>query len=331
MSIRLPKPNFRRHRHAVLDVAVALAEHLQIDGEHQRAAFGRRGARHQFADKAAVAHDVELEPERLVDRRGDVLDRADRHGRQRERNAGRLRGAAGENFAVAVLHAAQPDRRQDQRQRRRLAEDGGRGRARGNVDQDALAQLDGFEIGAVGAQRLLGIGAAVGIFEERPRHLAAGGLPQVLDAGHGFHGVRIPALSASLIAQSPAVSGGLNGTEPPDLAGGYRMTRSRERGRVPAVGIGKNEENGPIQASSPPCPMMRFRGRGGHQAPPRAGGEPQEEARRSAGSWPRGYLSRFRPGLGHPAAAEPVRQGQPLKARTPGCSGRHAAISVALW
>ena len=68
--------------------------------------------------------------------------------------------------------------------------------ARRDVDQDALAQLDGFEIGAVGAQRLLGIGAAIGIFEKRPRHLAAGGLPQVLDAGHGFHGFGVPALSA---------------------------------------------------------------------------------------------------------------------------------------
>ena len=37
--------DFRRHRHAVLDVAVALAEHLQVDGEHQRAALGRHRAR----------------------------------------------------------------------------------------------------------------------------------------------------------------------------------------------------------------------------------------------------------------------------------------------
>ena len=108
---------------------MALAEDLQIDGEHQRAAFGGRRPLDQRADEAAVLHDVELEPERLVDRCGHILDRADRHGRQRERNAGGLRGAAGENFAVAVLHAAQPDRRQRERQRDRLAEDGGRGAA----------------------------------------------------------------------------------------------------------------------------------------------------------------------------------------------------------
>ena len=134
--------------------------------EDERAAFGRGGALDQRADEAAILHDVELEPERLVDRRRHILDRADRHGRERERNAGRLRRPAGENLAVAMLHAAQPDRRQRQRQRGRLAQDGGRGAAPGNIDQNALAQLDALEIGAVGAQRLLRIGAGVGIFEE---------------------------------------------------------------------------------------------------------------------------------------------------------------------
>ena len=63
------------------------------------------------AHEAAVAHDVELEPERLVDRRRHVLDRADRHGRERVRDAGGLRGAAGEDLAISVHHAAEPDRR----------------------------------------------------------------------------------------------------------------------------------------------------------------------------------------------------------------------------
>ena len=98
---------FRRHRHAVLDVLMALPDHLQIDGQHQRAAFGGDGALDQRLDEAAVLHDVELEPERLVDIGGDVLDRADRHRAQREGNAGGLRGAAGVNFAVAMLHAEQ--------------------------------------------------------------------------------------------------------------------------------------------------------------------------------------------------------------------------------
>ena len=109
-------------------------------------------------------------------RLGDVLDRADRHGRQRERNAGLVGGARGEDFAVAVLHAQQADRRQDHRRRQLLPEHGGGEAARRDVDQHALAQLDGFEVGAVGAQRFLAVGAAVGVVEEGARHLAAGKL-----------------------------------------------------------------------------------------------------------------------------------------------------------
>ena len=56
-----------------------------------------------------------------------------------------------------------------------------------HVDQHALAQLDALEVGAVGAQRLLRVGAGLGIIEERAWHLAAGHLPQVLDAGHDAH------------------------------------------------------------------------------------------------------------------------------------------------
>ena len=47
----------------------------------------------------------------------------------------------------------------------------------------ALAQLDGLEIGAVGAQRLLVIGAAVGVVEKGTRNPAAGERAQVVDAG----------------------------------------------------------------------------------------------------------------------------------------------------
>ncbi len=133
---------FRRHRHAVLDVLVALPDHLQIDGQHQRRAFRRDRALDQRLDEAAVLHDVELEPERLVDGGCDVLDRADRHRALGEGNAGGLRGAAGVDLAVAMLHAEQADRGQDQRHRGGLAEDRGGEVALGDVDQDALAELD---------------------------------------------------------------------------------------------------------------------------------------------------------------------------------------------
>ena len=42
--------NLRRNGHAVLDVAMALADDLQIDGEDERAAFGRSRALDQRAD-----------------------------------------------------------------------------------------------------------------------------------------------------------------------------------------------------------------------------------------------------------------------------------------
>ena len=57
-----------------------------------------------------------------------------------------------------------------------------------HVHQHALAQPDLFQIGAVGAQRLLVIGAAFGVIVKGARNLAAGELPQVLDAGDGRHG-----------------------------------------------------------------------------------------------------------------------------------------------
>ena len=88
------EPDLGRHRHAIADVAMALTEHLQIDREHQRAALGGEGAIDQSLDEAPVSHHVELEPERSPGCLRHVLDRADRHGRKRERNAGRLGGAA---------------------------------------------------------------------------------------------------------------------------------------------------------------------------------------------------------------------------------------------
>ena len=96
------------------------------------------------------------------------------------------------DFAVAVLHPGQADRRQDQRQCRRLAQNGRCGVALGNVDQDALTQFDRLQVFTVGAQRFLGVGAAVAIVEKCLWHFPHVALPQILDAGNVFHG-RIPA------------------------------------------------------------------------------------------------------------------------------------------
>src|SRR5512132_3015460 len=55
-GLRLPR---RRDRHAVAYIAMALAEHLEVDREHQRAALCGDGALDQRANEAAVLHHVE--------------------------------------------------------------------------------------------------------------------------------------------------------------------------------------------------------------------------------------------------------------------------------
>jgi hypothetical protein len=130
----------------------------------------------------------ELEPERLVDGGRDILDRADRHRALGEGNAGGLRRAAGMNLAIAVLHAEQPDRRQDERHRGGLAQNIGLQIALGDVDQNALAELDLLQVVAIGAQRLLRVGAAIGVVEKRLGHTALVQQAQVLDAGDVLHG-----------------------------------------------------------------------------------------------------------------------------------------------
>ena len=194
---QVAEPDLRRDRHAVAQVAMALPQHLQIDREHQRAASRRDRPLDHLAHEATVFHHVELEPERPLDRGRDILDRADRHGGKAERDAGRLGGAAGQDLAVAPLHAAQPDRRQRERQRCRLARDGGAQIALRHVHQHALAQLDALEVRAVDPQRLLRVGATVGIVEEHSGDPAARLQPHVLDAGHHAHG---PALMSARFA-----------------------------------------------------------------------------------------------------------------------------------
>jgi hypothetical protein len=63
-----------------------------------------------------------------------------------------------------------------------------------DIDENALAQLDPLQIGAIGVERLLGIGPPFGIVEERARNPAARGFSQIFDTGHGSHGRTIPRL-----------------------------------------------------------------------------------------------------------------------------------------
>ncbi len=96
----------------------------------------------RFEHEVLIAHHVELEPEGLRGDRGDILDRADAHGRQREGNAEFLGGAGRQHFAVGMLHAGHAGRRKGHRHRHLLADHRRFQRAVRHVDQHALAQLD---------------------------------------------------------------------------------------------------------------------------------------------------------------------------------------------
>jgi hypothetical protein len=101
----------------------------------------------QPIDEVAVAHDIELEPEGSVGVPRHVLDGADAHCRQRERDAGARGGAGGEDFAVGMLHSGHAGGRDRDGHADRLADHGRRQRSVGHIDGDALAQLDPFEVG----------------------------------------------------------------------------------------------------------------------------------------------------------------------------------------
>ncbi len=78
----------------------------------------------------------------LLGRLRHVLDRADAHGRQRERDAELLGRARRQDLAVGVLHAGQAHRRDRDRHRHRLADHRRAGGAVLQVHRDPLAQQD---------------------------------------------------------------------------------------------------------------------------------------------------------------------------------------------
>ncbi len=182
------KRQARRNRQAVLQVLVALALDLQVEGQHQRRTLRRTSALDERGGEAAIAHHVELEPERLRDGARDVLDRADRHRREREGDAEALGRARGQHLAVGPVEPGQAGGRERHRHRHVLAHHGGAQRAPIDVDRHALAQRQQLEVGAVGAQGGLVVRAAVDVVEDRLRDALFRELAQVLDVGHHRHG-----------------------------------------------------------------------------------------------------------------------------------------------
>jgi hypothetical protein len=172
----------RRNRQAVASVAPALGENLQIQREHQRRAARGDRPLDQRLIEAAIAHQILLEPKRLIARRTHVLDRADGHRAQAERDAECGRRAGTQDLAVGVVQAAKARRRDGERNRGRGSRKGGRELDVGHVDHDARAQLNRIEVRRIRPQRRLLIGASVRIVENGARYAPPGARAQVLDA-----------------------------------------------------------------------------------------------------------------------------------------------------
>ncbi|MCY1240769.1 hypothetical protein D9M72_536310 [compost metagenome] len=166
--------HLRRRGEAVAQVLVTLAEDLQVERQHQRRALRRLGAVDKVQHEFALAHDVKLEPEGLGGDRGDVLDRADAHGREREGDTKGFGGLGRQHLAIGVLHAGEAGWGKRHRHRNLLTDHRRFERPVGHVDQHPLAQLDLGEILLIGAIGAFGPGAAVGVVEEELRHATFG-------------------------------------------------------------------------------------------------------------------------------------------------------------
>jgi len=180
------KTNARRYEKAVTNIAVALAENLQVDGQNQGAALGRAGTGDEVGDEAAIFHEVKLEPKGLLDSRRHILDRTDRHGAERVWDAGPLSGTRSGDFAITMRHSRHADRPQCERERDFFAEKRLRKFAVRGASQHVLANFDLRQIVAIGGERRFGIRAGLVIVHEVARNLAMRDPAQIIDAGDGF-------------------------------------------------------------------------------------------------------------------------------------------------
>ena len=164
-------------------ILVTLTEDLQIECDHQRRAAGRLGALDQICDEFAIAHHIELEPERRLGMGGDILERADAHGRECERHTEFLGRAGRQNLAVGMHHAGRPGRGDGDRHGDVLADHLRAQAAVLQIDRHALAKLNGLEIRFVGAVGAFAPRAGIDIIVEHARHALFHEYAQIFDGG----------------------------------------------------------------------------------------------------------------------------------------------------
>ena len=146
---------FRRRGKAVFNIAVALAEYLQIGRQNQRRAIRRFRPLDEVFHKFAVTHHIQLEPERLAGIFRYILNRTNGHGGKRKRHAEFLRRFRRENLAIGIHHAGKTGGGDSDRHFYRLANHRRLQRAVSHIDQHALLEFDGVKIAGIVVQRTL--------------------------------------------------------------------------------------------------------------------------------------------------------------------------------
>ena len=242
MSMRLRELDLRRHRHAVADVAMALAEHLQVDREHQRAAFGRDGALDQ----------------RRARSRGPASRRAGTRTacrppppRPRSSRSTWWTGVNGMPAACAARQARISPSPCCMPQSPIGASASGsaacspmmvvrQARAATTSTSTRWRSLMCSRSSRLARSVSSRIGAGLGVVEEGARHPAAGRLPQILDAGHGAHGHRPCSAEPSLACPeccAPTRSSVCGAALHPAQERERRPCAARYRGERPVIRI----------------------------------------------------------------------------------------------
>ena len=171
---------------------------------------------------------------------GDVVPRVDSDVRDAEAPC----DAGDRGFALLVHQPCEPGRGEDQRHRRRAAEDRRREIDRRDVAQHARDELDPGERFARAPQARLGLGGPVGVVEDGPRNVPAGDVPEVRRWSRPRRGAARPAPGGSdrsAGTAGPRTGGGVgdassdaHGGSIPDAPGPLRGTRRR---RAPRSGL----------------------------------------------------------------------------------------------